>query len=135
MTKKKFWKKLTAGLLAAAMINGTGGTANLLSLPLPDTSITASAASEMFSERRTVTEILNGTSGSEAGIRSVLQSASNLSQYTELGYSAIYSRNLENNFIVLYNADHIDYRAALMTEDGQKWAKTYAKFLTTGASL
>ena len=132
MTRRKnLCKKLTAGLLAAAMINGTGGTASLLSLPLPDTSITASAASDIFSESRTLKEFMKGTAESEAGVRAELLDFSELSDYEELGYSVIYSKDLETNYIILYNGAHADFRAALMTENGQKWAKTYAKYLTT----
>ena len=135
--KKPILIKIAGLIISMTMMLSTGLSVNLPGLLRPVTTIKALAAGKVtFSESRKLTDILKDTSESEEPIRASLSTVSKATTlYEELGYSVFYTTNLESNFVIVYNSDHVDMKAVLMTPNGQKWAETYSKYLTTLSQL
>ena len=85
---------------------------------------------EHISESRTINEILGDDISEEARIREILQNDVPAC-YCEHNYSAVYTKGLDSNFIIVYNENHVHLRDALATQNGKLWVLNYDKYLTT----
>lgn len=94
--------------------------------------LTAEAATFSYSSPRKVTDIIANANGTPSAVVNELKNM-NQKEYIKSGsnYYAIYTQNLDSNFIMVYNPNDVQLDGALNTTNGKAWAQKYAKYLTT----